>query len=229
MSKKHFYLLNYIISIKLILGQDLELEQFTPRGGVAVNIPGAVLNSDTCPDATYDLDLTIKSTAGVDFGANPITIRITVTGSNPGVYTFSPPDGAGTDLAAGVSTNVPFSTAIDLSNPGPNTFTTEVSFTASATIDDTEIAFINVDPNTPNAGLTASEANTDTQMELTLTIDDGGAYAATDFVEVTIGSTTVSYTATGAEDQEDAVNDLAPNLMHWQVFLLQLVILLQEP
>ena len=49
-------------------------------------------------------------------------------------------------------------------------------------------------------------------MELTLTIDDGGAYAATDFVEVTIGSTTVSYTATGAEDQEDAVNDLAPKL-----------------
>ena len=211
MSKKHFYLLTILFLSNLVFGQDLELEQFTPRGGVAVNIPGAVL-PDTCPDATYDLDLTIKSTAGVDFGTNPITIRITVTGSNPGVYTFSPPDGAGTDLAAGVSTNVPFSTAIDLSNPGPNTFTTEVSFTASATIDDTEIAFINVDPNTPNAGLTASEAITDKQMELTLTIDDGGAYAATDFVEVTIGSTTVSYTATGAEDQEDAVNDLAPKL-----------------
>ena len=211
MSKKHFYLLTILFLSNLVFGQDLELEQFTPRGGVAVNIPGAVL-PDTCPDATYDLDLTIKSTAGVDFGTNSITIRITVTGSNPGVYTFSPPDGAGTDLAAGVSTNVPFSTAIDLSNPGPNTFTTEVSFTASATIDDTEIAFINVDPNTPNAGLTASEAITDTQMELTLTIDDGGAYAATDFVEVTIGSTTVSYTATGAEDQEDAVNDLAPKL-----------------
>ena len=180
-----------------LFGQDITIEQVQTNTST-----GTITLTDTCPNSSYELRVDLKNNLGVSLGTSTATLRITVTGTNSGTYIVDFPSVV---VASGVSTSV--TTVLDLINPGPNTINIEVYFDASpATIEDSRVANIQVDPRAITAPITLLPTTTNEQQIVEIELGNVGSTtgATTETFTITLDGVAFTETVTASTNQSVA-------------------------
>ena len=180
-----------------LFGQDITIEQVQTNTST-----GTITLTDTCPNSSYELRVDLKNNLGVSLGTSTATLRITVTGTNSGTYIVDYPSAV---VASGATTSV--TTVLDLINPGPNTINIEVYFDASpATIEDSRVANIQVDPRAITAPIILLPTTTNEQQIVEIELGNVGSTtgATTETFTITLNGVAFTETVTASTNQSVA-------------------------
>ena len=184
-----------------LFSQEIKFDSFQ---GIAVPSPSI---PDVCPPTnTYSFSAVLTNNRGAQLDTSSATVRITVTGANPGVYILDAP---GTNIAN--SSSFAVTQTVNMINPGGNSFSVEVYYDDDpSTIIDSDFASIKVVSNPlSNNLLTPGFTQVSRQQIVDIELGTVGAQTGvlTQTFTVTLGGT--DFTTTVASGTVSSVAEVA--------------------